>query len=58
LGLRGNTISDIKPLVENKGLSEDDNVDLEGNPLNDAAHDIHIPALEKRGVGVHFTPRP
>jgi hypothetical protein len=58
LGLRENTISDIKSLVENKGLKEGNKVDLAGNPLNDAAHDIHIPALEKRGVKVNFTPKP
>jgi hypothetical protein len=44
--------------VENKGLSEGDEVDLRANPLNDEAYDIHIPALQRRGVEVKFTPRP
>ena len=58
LYLSRNMISDIAPLVENKGLSEGDKVDLAGNPLNDAAHDVHIPALQERGVEVNLTPEP
>ena len=56
LWLRDNRISDIAPLVENKGLGEGDEVHLAGNPLNSEAHDVHIPALKKRGVEVDFTP--
>ena len=53
LQLFRNTISDITPLVENKGLSAGDEVDLEGNPLNDEAYKVHFPALAERGVKVN-----
>ena len=41
----------------NKGLKEGNKVDLAGNSLNDVAHDVHIPALEERGVEVNLTPK-
>ena len=46
----GELTSDITPLVENKGLGAGDEVDLEGNPLNDEAYKVHFPALAERGV--------
>ena len=63
LDLRDNQIEDISPLVDNPGIGEGDKVDLNGNPLNDEAYDIHIPekplrlsaslrALIERGVRV------
>jgi len=53
-----NNISDIQPLVENKGIGEGDEVNLKRNPLNDGAYDVHIPALQDRGVKVLFDPKP
>gem|GEM_PF-3041294 len=57
LELANNQISDISPLVNNMGLGAGDEVDLQGNPLNDDAHNSHIPALEARGVNVLFDAR-
>ena len=55
LRLYDNTISDISPLVENTGLGQGDEVDLRANPLNAAAINTHIPALQSRGVEVLFS---
>ena len=52
LDLIRNQVSDISPLVANTGLSG--RVYLQGNPLNDAAHDTHIPALKARGIDVAY----
>ena len=52
LDLEDNSITDISPLVENTGLGSGDIVWLEGNPLNAASINTHIPALERRGVSV------
>ena len=52
--LRGNSISDLSPLVENMGLGEENWVDVTENPLNAASINIHIPALQSRGVAVAF----
>lgn len=52
LGVRFNEISDIAPLVANIGLGIGDYVDLRNNPLNAAATNIYIPALQNRGVVV------
>jgi len=54
LQLRGTDILDIGSLVANIGLSSGDIIDLRGNTLNAAAYDIHIPALQARGVTVQF----
>jgi len=54
LHLGGNQISDISILVSNLGIGEGDRVDLTGNPLDDKAYSIHIPALQERGVEVLF----
>ena len=52
LDLYNNQISDISPLVANTGLSG--RVYLQGNPLNDAARNTHIPALRARGIDVDY----
>jgi len=49
--------SDIGPLVSNPGIGKWDEVKLRRNPLNDEAYDVHIPALQERGVKVSFDPR-
>ena len=53
LYLGNNQISDLTPL---SGLTQLWLLDLGDNPLNDEAYDIHIPALEARGVWVSFDP--
>ncbi len=52
--LMHNRIEDIAPLVANEGLGDGDSVQLRGNPLNVESIDAHIPALEARGVMVHW----
>ncbi len=52
LNLKRNKITDIEPLVNNLGLGAGDDVDLRNNPLNQDAVNVHIPALESRGVTV------
>ncbi len=53
-----NQIRNISPLVDNPGIGKGVVVDLRDNPLNDEAYDIHIPALQERGVEVRFSPKP
>jgi len=54
LDLGGNQISDILPLVDNEGLSEGDEVNLEENPLSSNSVNIYIPQLQARGVIVSY----
>jgi internalin A len=54
LGLKSNQITDISSLVENPGIGENSVVELRENPLNDEAYNIHISALQGRGVRVSF----
>ncbi|MFC1982675.1 leucine-rich repeat domain-containing protein [Chloroflexota bacterium] len=57
LRLNENQISDIWPLVENSGLGEGDEVELEDNELNlsKGSKDMeYIEALEDKGVDVHY----
>ena len=54
LHLTSNQISDIFPLVANTGLSGGDKVYIVGNPLSADSINIHIPALEERGVYVSY----
>ena len=54
LNLADNEISDLTSLVSNKGLGSGDQVDVTGNPLNDASKNTHILALQARGVDVSF----
>ena len=56
LGLRDNAIEDIEALADNAAFGDSDVIELRGNPLNDEAHERHIPALEGRGVTVEFDP--
>ena len=55
LRLWDNNISDISPLVANRGLGTDEGISVSENPLNDASINVHIPALQDRGVEVHFS---
>ena len=52
--LQHNNISNLSPLVANTGLGSGDTVNVQGNPLNRASIETHIPALEGRGVTVEF----
>ena len=52
LSLNDNQVSDIAPLVANTGVDIGDHVRLQGNPLNEAAINTHIPALQAKGVTV------
>ncbi len=54
LSLLGNSISDLSPLVANTGLGQGDAIFVNGNPLNNASINTHIPALQRRGVRVDF----
>ena len=54
LYLGSNNISDIGSLVANAGLGRGDQVVLSPNPLSDEARDVHIPALQARGVRVYY----
>ena len=54
LYLNDNSISDISPLVANTGLGSGDEVYLGNNPLSSTSINTHIPALESRGVTVHY----
>ena len=50
-GAWGNSVSDISPLV---GLTHLGELDLWDNPLSYTSVKTHIPALQRRGVTVHF----
>ena len=54
LNLDNNNISDLSPLVSNTALGTGVTVDVEGNPLNTASINTHIPTLQGRGVRVFF----
>ena len=54
LRLDRNNITDLSPLVANTGLGEGDRVDVSENPLNSASINVHILALQSRGVEVRF----
>jgi Leucine-rich repeat (LRR) protein len=54
LDLEDNWITDIKPLVDNPGLSFFNCVDLRENPLSETSIKVYIPQLEKRGVFVEW----
>ncbi len=54
LFLYKNRITDLSPLVINTGLDSGDEVELRNNPLSDQALNEHIPALQARGVTVHY----
>jgi Leucine-rich repeat (LRR) protein/murein DD-endopeptidase MepM/ murein hydrolase activator NlpD len=54
LGLTSNQISDIKPLVDNPGISANDQVYITDNPLSATSVNVYIPELQARGVYVYF----
>ena len=53
--LNNNSISDLAPLVANTGLGSGDKVDVSNNPLSATSINIHIPALQSRGVEVDIS---
>lgn len=53
LSLRNNQITDITPLVNNKGLGAGAWVDVRGNPLSFEHLSKSVPVLEARGVTVY-----
>ena len=55
LRLWDNLISDISPLVENRGLGQGKAVIVSENPLSETSINVHIPALQGRGVEIHFS---
>ena len=55
VGLWDNNISDIAPLVANRGLGQGEEVNVSENPLSDTSIHTHIPALQSRGIEVHFS---
>jgi len=54
LDLNDNLIADIAPLAANAGLGAGDFLYLTGNPLSKESIDVHIPALQARGVTVAY----
>ena len=54
LFLSNNRIRDLSPLSANTGLGSGDRVYVRGNPLNAASLNVHVPALQARGVTVSF----
>ena len=54
LDLSYNQITDISPLVDNSGLGEGDEVDLQNNPLSSDSINTYIPQLQARGVDVNY----
>ena len=57
LYLNNNKISDISPLVRNTGLGKEDEIHLEGNPLDLSEGSItmlYIQILQNRGVKVYY----
>ena len=55
LRLWDNNISDISPLVANRGLGTGEEISVSENPLSEVSINVHIPALQDRGVEVHFS---
>ena len=55
VGLWDNLISDISPLVANTGFGQGEEVIVSENPLSEASINVHIPALQSRGVEIHFS---
>ncbi len=55
VGLWDNLISDISPLVANTGFGQGEEVIVSENPLSEVSINTYIPALQSRGVEVHFS---
>jgi len=60
LDLRRNQIASLAPLLTNDNFPSSSRLDLhlQGNPLNGAAYDTHIPALRDRDVTVNIDADP
>ena len=52
INLDGNNVSDLSPLTTLPRLFS---LDARGNPLSEASINEHIPALQRRGIGVSFS---
>jgi hypothetical protein len=52
VGLGGNTITTLQPLVDNLGIGAGDTVDLTYNPIDCRAQARQLRALRARGVTV------
>ena len=57
LYLAENAVSDLSPLVANTGLGADNEIDVQGNPLDYPSIYTHIPALQARSVFIDFDNR-
>ena len=57
LYLAENAVSDLSPLVANTGLGADNEIDVQGNPLDYPSIYTHIPALQARSVFIEFDNR-
>ena len=44
----------MTPLVSNSGIDNGNEVNLQNNPLDSDSINIHIPALQARGVTVDY----
>ena len=53
LKLQSNQIVDIVTLVNNTGIDNGDEIELQNNPLSDISINTYIPQLEARGVTVN-----
>jgi hypothetical protein len=54
LWLVANRLSDIRPLVENEGLSTGDTIYLRVNPLNSDSINVYMPQLQARDVTANY----
>ena len=54
LDLHDNALTDIAPLVNRTVFADGAYLNLDGNPLNEASVDVHIPQLRSWGVRVLF----
>ncbi len=57
LNLSGNQIEDIKPLVDNEGIDQGDELNLAFNPLNEVSVSRYLPLIERRGVELDVNTR-
>ena len=54
LNLHGNRITDFSPLVTSTGINRGDEIDLRDNPSSPESLELHIPALQAKGVDLQF----
>ena len=55
LDIANNRVTDLAPLVANTGMDSGDLLDVRNNPLNATSINVHVPALQRRGVDVAFS---